>query len=170
LMLDVRAFHDKLTDLISERPNLTGATPTNNGSVTLSGIEIQSNWQWSPAWLAYANYAYLDNHDATPLLERSQYSRHSGSLGLSHDFGGGWRGSLAYFGASGNGLYESSYGREDITLIKSGELQDMAWTVTVGLRRFDNTTVTWATGPTASKFSSFDDRVQGFIQLSLRLP
>ena len=170
LLADFKVFSDKLTSLISERTNLAGVPPTNDGAVTLRGAEAQASLTLSPRWSAFAGYAYLENSGATKPLERSQYSRHSGSIGLSHDLGSDWRASMAYFGASGNGLAESRYGRLDLTVLKSGQLAGMDWTATIGLRRLDNPVVSYANGDTARLYSRFDDRLQGFAHLSLRLP
>lgn len=170
LLADFKVFSDKLSSLISERTNLAGGAPTNGGTVKLRGVEAQVSVAISPRWSGFANYAYLENVGANRPLERSQYSRHSGSLGLSHDFGSGWRASLAYIGASGDGLAESRYGRSDLTLLKSGRAGSVDWMATIGLRRLDNPVVSYANGDTSRLFSRFDDRLQGFAQLSLRLP
>lgn len=170
LLLDARVFDDNLTSLISERTNLAGLTPTNNGSVELRGAELQVGLQWSPRWSAFANYAYLENRGATNLLERTQYSRHSGSLGLSHDVGAGWRGSLAYYGASGDGYQESRYGRTDLTVSKAGELDGSKWQSTLGLRRLDTPLTMYSIGSEAPLFSRLSSRLQAFVQFSVRLP
>jgi iron complex outermembrane recepter protein len=170
LLLDMKVFSDRLTSLISERTNLAGTLPTNDGAVDLRGAEVQASVALSPRSWAFANLAYLDNIGANQPLERSQHSRHSGSAGVTHEFSGGWRGSLAYFGSSGNGLAESPFGRLDLTVSKSGDLQGWAWTALFGLRRLDNKTTSFANGDTAQLFARFDDRLQGFAQLSVRLP
>lgn len=170
LLVDFKVFSDKLTSLISERTNLAGALPTNDGVVDLRGAEVQATLALSPRWWAFANYAYLDNTGANKPLERSQYSRHSGSAGVTHEFDAGWRGSLAYFGASGNGLAESRFGRLDLTVAKSVDLQGWAWTFLVGLRRLDNGSTSFANGDSSRLFARFDDRLQGFAQISVRLP
>jgi iron complex outermembrane receptor protein len=170
MLIDVKLFRDELTSLISERTNLAGATPTNDGAVTLRGAELQATWALTPSASAFLNYAHLDNVGASKPLERSQYSRHSGSVGLSQDLGNGWRGSLGYFGASGNGLAESSYGRLDLTVTKLGQVNGKAWTTTLGLRRLDNPFTSYAHGQASRLFGRFDSRLQGFVQLSLRLP
>lgn len=170
LLVDLKVFRDRLTDLISERTNLAGAPPTNDGRVDLRGAEVQASLNLSPRTSAFLNYAYLDNHGANKPLERSQYSRHSGSGGITHAFDGGWRASVAYFGASGNGLAESSFGRFDLTLSKSGVLQGVSWAAMVGVRRLDSAQASFAHGDTVALFARFDNRVQGFAQVSLRLP
>lgn len=170
LLADFKLFNDELTSLISERTNLAGSSPTNNGKVRLRGAEAQASMAIAPRWSAFANYAYLENTGANRPLERSQYSRHSGSIGITHDLGTGWRASLAYFGSSGDGLAESRYGRTDATLFKAGTAQGLDWTATIGLRRLDNPIVSYANGDTSRLFSRFDNRLQGFAQFSLRLP
>jgi iron complex outermembrane recepter protein len=170
LLVDFKVFSDELTSLISERTNLAGSPPTNDGAVKLRGAEGQASIALSPRWSAFANYAYLDNSGATKPLERSQYSRHSGAIGLTHDLGPEWRTSVAYFGASGNGLAESRYGRLDVTVLKAGQVAGMKWEAMIGLRRLENPVVSYANGDTSRLYSRFDDRLQGLAQFSLRLP
>lgn len=170
LLLDFKVFRDRLTDLISERTNLAGAAPTNEGKVNLRGAELQASLTLSPQATAFLNYAYLDNSGANKPLERSQYSRHSGSAGVTTALDGAWRASVAYFGASGDGLAESSFGRLDLTLSRSGQLHGWAWSAMLGVRRLDNSKASFANGDTTQLFARFDDRVQGFVQVSLRLP
>jgi len=170
LLFDFKIFSDKLTSLISERTNLAGAPPTNDGVVDLRGAEVQATLALSPRSWAFANYAYLDNTGANQPLERSQYSRHNGSAGVTQEFGNGWRGSLAYFGSSGNGVAESRFGRLDLTVATSSDLQGWAWTTMFGLRRLDNRTASFANGDSSRLFARVDDRMQGFVQVSVRLP
>lgn len=116
LAVDVKAFDDRLTNLISDRLVIQDFAPENNNAVRLTGTEVQTSWEWSPKWSAILNYAYLLNRHATSSVETIQYLRHSGLLGVSRSFGFGWRTSLAFYGASGNGTHESGYGRTDLTV------------------------------------------------------
>lgn len=170
LLADFKVFNDELTSLISEHTNLAGSPPTNSGGVTLRGAEVQASIAFSPRWSAFANYAYLENSGAANPLERSQYSRHSGAVGLTHDLGSDWRTSVAYYGGSGSGLAESRYGRLDLTVLKAGRLAGMNWEATVGLRRLETPVVSYARGDTSRLYSRFNDRLQSIAQLSLRLP
>jgi iron complex outermembrane recepter protein len=147
LLLDVKAFHEQLRDLISEKLQVSDFKPTNNGSVNLSGIEIQANMQLFNHWYGFAQYAYLSNENASTTLEQTQYSRHSGAMGLSHSFGHGWAASLAYYGASGNGLGESPYGRTDLMLSKMLAVGDSKLDLSLMLKRLDS--------PTQSYFRDF---------------
>jgi iron complex outermembrane receptor protein len=170
LLFDLRLFHDKLSKLISERTNLSGFAATNNGAVTLEGAEIQASLQLSPRQYAFVNYAYLGNRDVLGPLEGSHYSRHSGSVGVSRAFGPGWEGSIAYYGASGDGLFESSYGRLDLLASKTGNAGDLRWTTSFALRRLDNPEVMYANGPASVLSSRYADRWQVYAQIMLRIP
>ena len=55
-------------------------------------------------------------------------------------------------------------------MTKSGQAAGHAWAATLGLRRLDNPLTSYANGDTSRLFSRFDSRLQGFAQLSLRLP
>jgi len=159
LSVDMKIFEDRLRHLISEVVTVAGFTPTNNNSTTLRGAELQAATSWSPDWSGFLNYAYLDNVDATTFWERTQYSRHSGSLGVAHSIGGGWRWSLAYYGASGNGDGESRYGRTDLTIGRRFLSACCNAEFGLTLRRLDNTVTTYIlSGPTLE--SSLDSRFQ----------
>jgi iron complex outermembrane recepter protein len=137
LLLDARVFDDRLSDLISERTNLAGLVPTNDGRVRLTGAELQANLRVGGRWNGYASYAYLDNRDATNILERTQWSRHSGAVGLSRDFGDGWQAAIAYAGQSGDGYQQSRYGRTDLVLSRAFAVDRSRWHMTLGLQRLD---------------------------------
>ena len=96
------------------------------------------------------------------LTERTQYSRHSGSLGVSHRFGSGWTGSLAYYGASGDGLGERRYGREDVTVSKTFRIDGARVAASISLRRLDNRTVTYYRDAGSIPESVYNDRLQVF--------
>ena len=162
LLFDAKVFDDHLTDLISEKLQVSGFMPTNNGSVHLSGAELQAGVELSSAWSGFVNYAYLLNRDASNPTERTQYSRHSGSLGVSHRFGNGWTGSLAYYGASGDGLGEQRYGREDVTVSKAFRLDGARVAASISLRRLDNRTATYYRDAGSFPESVYNNRLQVF--------
>jgi iron complex outermembrane receptor protein len=167
LMLDIKAFDDSLTSLISEKLQLSSFRPTNSSSVRLSGIEFQANVSLSADWTMFANYAYLRNHGATNVLETTQYSRHSGSAGLWHALGNGWSGSLAYFGASGDGLGQAFYGRSDLTLSKSISVGSGKAELSLTARRLDNLQQTYFRdfGAANTLRAAYDSRWQFLGQL-----
>lgn len=170
LLIDARIFDDRLSDLISERTNLAGLVPTNNGSVRLSGAELQINARLPLGWNGYANYAYLDNRDPTNILERTQWSLHSGALGLSRDFGDGWQAAVAYAGQSGNGFQQSAYGRTDVVLSRAFTAQRTRWRLTLGLQRLDSPVTTYSIGSAEPLESRRSNRLSGYVRLGMTLP
>lgn len=170
LLLDVRAFDDRLSSLISERTNLAGLVPTNAGSVRLTGAEIQLTLRTSSGWNGYANYAYLDNRDATNILERTQWSRHSGVVGLSREFGHGWEAAVAYAGQSGDGYQQSAYGRTDLSLSRAFSGNGTRWRATLGLQRLDSPSTTYSIGSADALESRRSNRLAAFVRLVVTVP
>lgn len=170
LLLDARLFDDRLSELISERTNLAGPPPTNSGSVRLSGAELQLGLRLLQGWEGYANYAYLDNRDATNVFERTQWSRHSGAVGLSRDFGDGWQAAVAYAGQSGNGHQQSSYGRSDLVLSRTFTGERRPWRVTFALQRLDSPITTYSIGSSQPLESRRSNRLAGYVRLAMTMP
>lgn len=170
MVVDARLFDDRLTDLISERTNLAGVPPTNDGAVHLRGGELQVSGRVSAQWLGHATYGYLDNRHFTNILERTLWSRHSGSFGLSREFEGGWQLSGAYTGASGTGYQQSRYGRTDVTVSKAWKHGAAQWRITGHLQRLERTGVTYSIGSETALESRYNGRLRGFVQLAVDLP
>lgn len=170
LLVDARVFDDRLSNLISERTNLAGLVPTNEGRVRLTGAELQLNLRMTSAWSGYANYAYLDNRDATNILERTQWSRHSGALGLSRDFGDGWQAAIAYAGQSGNGYQQSPYGRTDLVVSRVFAADRTRWRATFALQRLDSPVTTYSIGSPAPLQSQRSSRLAGYVRLGVTVP
>jgi iron complex outermembrane receptor protein len=119
LVMDTRLFDDRLTNLISNFTTSTQLNPSNKSSTRLAGAETQLNWELSSDWSGWLTYSYLVNFEASNTMEQTQWSRHSGAVGLSHAFNDAWRASLSTYQSSGNGLGESHYSRTDLSLIHS---------------------------------------------------
>lgn len=166
LLFDARLFNDHLTQLISERLRIAKFSPTNNGSVRLSGAELQANVGLTPAWRGLMTYAYLRNYEASTVNEQTQYSRHSGSVALAYTTTEGVTVTGAVYGASAQGLGQSSYGREDIRIAKSGRLGNIRTTTAVLVSRLDNKDVHVSQESGGTTFSSLRDRLQIFGQIS----
>ena len=127
--LDV--FDDHLTSLIrNERisPGSFRPTPVRFASPVSSADECSL----PSGWNGFANYAYLDNRDATNILERTQSSRHSGAVGVSREFADSWQAALAYIGRSGDGHQQSAYGRTDVVLSREFVAERTRWRATIG--------------------------------------
>lgn len=165
LTFDAKLFDDRLSDLVSEKLQVSSFTPTNNGSVELRGLELQADFDLSPDWRGFVHYAYLDNRNANPLTERTQYARHSGSIGLSQRWGDGWSWSAQYHGATANGVDQSRDGRQDVTIGKAFRFGRTAAAASLLLRRLDNKTTTAYLDTTSSTSSSYDNRLQVLGQL-----
>lgn len=168
LTLDVKAFNDQLRDLISQPVTVTSFRPSNGNSVNLTGVEAQLNYKFSPELSGFLNYAYLRNHGATDTIERGQYSRNSGAVGISRDFAGGLQLTGAYYGASGNSLGASSYGRLDLILSKTFFVEQRRIDGRIRLSRLSNPTTTYFRGEGASLgSSSYNDKVQVYADIRI---
>jgi iron complex outermembrane receptor protein len=123
LLLDAKVFHNKLTELISEKSSLSTFNPTNNNSATLKGAEFQVSYDPSDRWSMHLAYSYLLNKASTS-EELTQYARHSGSLGLSYLFENQWRAAFAVYQYGATTLSQESFGREDLTFSKIYRLRN----------------------------------------------
>lgn len=119
LLLDARVFDDELTDLISEKLQLSDFSPSNNNGIHLRGAELQMNYQPTDRWTFYLSYAYLNNTNATTPLEQTQFSKHSGAIGATLNLNNGWRTSFALYRNGSNGPGQTFFGREDLIVSKS---------------------------------------------------
>jgi iron complex outermembrane receptor protein len=122
LTLDARVFDDHLSHLIQDNLATSPTTIQNNASVRLTGAEVQTSLELGPTWSGWLSYGFLLNRQATDVTETLQYARHSGALGVSHALSPSWQASLAYYGASGDGLYQSRFERYDLSTSKSFKL------------------------------------------------
>jgi iron complex outermembrane receptor protein len=167
LLVDVKAFDDELSSLISEKLQLSGFKPTNSGSLHLTGVELQANAAISPDWTVFLSYAYLSSKDASTLLETTQYSKHSGSIGTWRGLGNGWTASVAYFGSAGDGLGQSPYGRTDLSVSKRVGSAAGKAEFSLTARRLDNTEQTYFRdfGATNTLRAAYDSRWQVLGQL-----
>lgn len=116
MTVDTRVFSERLTNLISDYNANFDISAANNGGVKLDGFETQSTWDLGAQWSGWLNYSYLLNHEASNVVEHTQWSRQSGSGGISRLFNNRWRASFSHYLASGNGVNERLYERSDITL------------------------------------------------------
>lgn len=169
LLFDVKIFHDVLDNLISEKLALGGFRPTNNGSATLNGAEIQTSINLSSGWSGFLNLSYLDN-DTPVLTEQTQYSRYSGSVGVSKSLPMNWRASVAYMAASGDGLGEGPFGRVDVTVGKNFNLSGYQSSLTLTASHYDRHETSYFrdfTGQDAVLSSRYDKRTQLFARFNL---
>lgn len=167
LLLDVRVFDDELTDLVSEKLQVASFSPTNSGRVDLRGVEVQAHMDFSTDWNAFLSYAYLESRNASSVLEQTQYARHSAGLGVSHAFGHGWRASLSYYGASGDGAGETPYGRTDLVVSRAFLHAGRRCTASLGLSRLDNKSASYFRDVGSAPESLYDNRLHVRAQLKV---
>lgn len=117
LRLDAKLFDDKLTNLISEKLQLSDFNPTNNNSARQRGAEVQLTFHPSRRWRGHLSYGYLDNATTHP-NERTLYARHSGSFGLAYTTHDQWTLAITAYGHTANDQGQSAFGRQDLTLSK----------------------------------------------------
>lgn len=165
LLLDVKLFDDRLTDLISEKLQVFDFAPTNNNWARLRGSELQATYEPNDRWMAYLAYAYLDN-EASTLFEQTQYAKHSGAIAVSHRLANGWRGTFAYYGYGAGGAGQTYYGREDLTLSKTYRLgKDITLTPSFTIQHFDNRTSRYLRDFGDTRESRYDDSMHYYFSV-----
>ncbi|HET9643458.1 MAG TPA: TonB-dependent receptor, partial [Burkholderiaceae bacterium] len=166
LSLDLKVFEDRLRHLISEPVNVATLPLSNRNATTLRGAEVQASFAGSAQWYGFRHYAYLHNVGATTFWERTQYSRHSGSVGVSHALDRGWQWSLAYYGASGNGVGETRYGRMDVTVSRRMAIGSSMAEGLLSVRHLETPATTYIISQAVNQ-SSVKSRLQGFLSLRI---
>lgn len=135
-IFDIKVFHEKLENLVSEPFIYFFLDQSNNGATDIKGAEFSYTHRDLAGilgWSAGMNYTYLDN-DANNLAEKSLYSRHSGTLWTIYpildktDFG------FIYYGATDIG--GSNYSRFDVTLSHSLKVGKSDLAIQFNYRRY----------------------------------
>jgi len=162
--IDIKLFREDLVDLISEKLFFEDFKLTNESTSRLQGIEIQLEYQPKAKLSAYASYAYMDNK-STNVLEKSLFSRHSGSAFVSYRFDNNWSSTLAYYGS--NSIGEFSYDRLDFNLSKSFSSPNQStWEATFKIQHYGSTKSGHVIGDTAVLEHKFDNDTHYFFSLS----
>lgn len=168
LTLDSRLFDDRLTQLASAVTSLETLTISNSGHVRLTGAETQATWDFAPRWSSWLSYAFLLNREASTPVERAQYSRHSGGLGLTHALSNNWRLSLASYGSSGNGYRERRYARTDLSVSHTFRLGPLPGSSTLVMGYLHTPVVNTYLYSVGAYQSSYNDRLslQGTVRVT----
>lgn len=159
LTLDSRVFDDRLTQLISATTFMEALTVANTGHVRLTGAETQLKWDFAPRWSSWLSYAFLLNRQASTPVETTQYSRHSGGLGISHALADDWRLSLASYGSTGNGYKESRYARTDVSASHAFRLGALPSSSTLGISYLHTPVISTYLYSVGAYRSSYNDRL-----------
>lgn len=159
LTLDVKLFDDHMSRLLVDHApidtSITGYLPP--GSVRLTGLETQMNWDLGEGWSGFMHYTNLLNRKATNDDERRQWSRHSGAVGISRVWSQGWQASLSHQASSGNGTYETRSARTTAHVSRALKLGGHAASAALTMTYLDPTHVTdhvRAFGPFISGYDS----------------
>lgn len=115
LRVDVKLFHDEITNLISETLTLEEFMPSNANTLRLRGVETEVDWRLTARDRLRLGHARLEL-DASYPKDQDVSPRHSGSAGWLRDWGRGWSSTLFYYGA--DALNEYRFERLDLRLAK----------------------------------------------------
>lgn len=131
LQWDVKIFHDKLNQLISNSIALERFNPVNSGNLTQSGIETEIDYRPNRKWLVHISYAYIkskaySNSDLsfTPSTETSFTPKNSGSALISYRSNNNIQISFLQYYARSIGTSQNKYSRSDIRLSKIVNFSD----------------------------------------------
>jgi iron complex outermembrane receptor protein len=168
LMIDGKVFRDSLTNTISEKLQVSDYAPTNNNSVSLSGIELQVTYSPTDRFLLHGGYSHLNNIATNP-LEQTQYGKHNGSLAASYLFANDINLSGAYYRTTGSILpNQTAFGREDLTLSRNFHLTGKtSMTATFTVQHFDDPTLTYPVDVGSVRQVSYKNAFQYLFTLKL---
>jgi iron complex outermembrane recepter protein len=166
VQVDVKLFHDTLTNLISEKPQVSNFNLSNGGAATLSGGELQAEIPLSAHLKLFATYAYLRNRTNRE-TERTQFSKHSGALGLLAALPYQSKASLTHYASSGSGVGESRYGRTDLTLSRDFSASSSKVSIVLSGHYLHTPTISFYQDTNRSISNSYSNRWQ--LSLSARI-
>jgi iron complex outermembrane receptor protein len=138
LLLDVKLFKDRLTDIIQGNTNIDLFSLSNSGKITFSGVEAQLDYKISNQFRFWNSYAHLDIDDTVLNVNLKSAITNSGSSALFYTPGNNWNMSIAAY--SNSTWYGSEFLRTDISAAYNLALND-AWTLKTRLtlqHRFDD--------------------------------
>lgn len=167
LLIDAKIFEEQLTDIISEKLQLSDYNPTNSNSVNLRGAELQITYVPSNQWIIHAGYSYLENN-ASIIQEKTQHARNSGVLGITRVLDNEWICSFAVYQYGSTTVGQSFYGREDLTLSKKFSLgENKSITPSFTVSHLDNPSSSYLVDTDKTRESRYNDSMQYFISLKM---
>jgi len=111
IRVDIKWFYEKLDNLISEKLLFFDLTDlSNNGEVTLKGVELEARYKINDNIYTKFGYSYLDSK-TNNFFEEMLYARHKGFVSGVYSFGKNITTSLTYYGSST--ISTSPYNRMD---------------------------------------------------------
>ena len=142
LQLDIRAFHERITGMISQPLKLDNFQPNNDSSIRFKGVETELDWQWSAIDRLRLTHAFIE-FDATSKYDQRLTAQHSGSAAWLREWPGDIRTSLMYYGA--DRLNERRFERLDSRIEKHFQLTSQG-SLNLALtwqHRLDDEALTW---------------------------
>ena len=98
LSLDIKLFDEKITRMISHKPNIASYALSNDDHIDFYGSELESNWQATAKDRLRISYAYI-KEQASSRYDQGVTPPHSGSLAWLRNWDEQWSSSLMYFAA-----------------------------------------------------------------------
>lgn len=168
LLVDAKIFEDQLTDLISEKLQLSSYNPTNNNTVRQHGIELQTTYAPSERWMVHAGYSYLVNK-TTAREDQTQYARNSGTVGIAYAFDDGLHAGFSVYQYGANTAGQSNYGREDLTLSKTFVLDGKSFmTTALTVSHLDSRISSYQVDTTKTRDSRYNDAMQYYLTFKFK--
>lgn len=159
LQLDIRAFHERITGMISQPLKVDNFQPDNNARIRFQGVETELDWRFSPADRLRLTHAHI-SFDATSKYDRRLTAKHSGSVAWLRQWPASIHTSVMYYGA--DQLNERRFERLDSRIEKHVQLSDKS-SLNLALTwqyRLDDEALTW-------EENRFDDRSHYYFSAEL---
>lgn len=156
LAYDVRVFREKLTRLISEKPDYFEWGFTNNNNVDMEGVEAEINYRLTTNFELSSAVSYIDQEQTTP-LETGLYAKYAGHLSAVYRMNSA---SIALTHYANSTIVGESFGRTDLSL--SGNFSVMNknnidWRIVTSYNHFDQ--ISFLSDIGVEYLHSYDDRV-----------
>jgi iron complex outermembrane recepter protein len=164
LTVEAVAFTEHLTNLISEKLQVSSFKPTNNGSARLRGIEGQIAYTHKGGLSASIGGAYVENR-STQLYEKTQLSTLSGFANLSYQWSPLITTSLAAYGANARAPGQFSYGRQDVIMKLNHRVSGFVIQTTATLSHLNNTTTSVFRDVGATNYSRINNKNQAWLAI-----
>lgn len=163
--IDLKLFREELTDLISEKPQVTNYNPTNNNAATLIGGEVELRAKLFRKLDLYATFSHVNNNSTT-FYEKTLHAKEVGSIALSYPFAQTITANVAYYGNSS--IAGTQYERYDLSIRKGfrvGGRADAGLGVT--LRYYQSTQTNVWRDVNDFRTNVYDDDLQFLASLEL---
>lgn len=160
--VDIKLFHDKLEDLISQGLTLSNFSPNNFAEVTHDGVETELHYRPTSNVHLRATYAYIDVDTERFFWRETLFTpEHAASLYGHIRLPGNWECSATYYYA--DNINSKHFSRLDMRIAKTFRMANSELEVAlIGQNRLDHE---------GDIFSDnlYEDDVRAFIQAELRL-